>query len=252
MISTLLPVIIVIAVLLFSSFKILNEYERAVVLTLGRYTGTKGPGLILIIPGLQKMMRVDMRTVVMDVPPQDVISRDNVSVNVNAVVYFRVVDAAKAMLQVERYYEAISQVAQTTMRSVLGQRELDEMLTERDKLSADIQEILDQATNPWGVKITNVELKHVDLQESMIRAMARQAEAERMRRAKVIHAEGEMQASEKLREAAQMLSQEPQAMQLRYMQTLIEIAGDKNSTIVFPLPMDLITPLMEKLKSGAP
>jgi regulator of protease activity HflC (stomatin/prohibitin superfamily) len=248
MISTLLPVIIVIAVLLFSAFKILNEYERAVVLTLGRYTGTKGPGLIIIIPGLQKMMRVDMRTVVMDVPPQDVISRDNVSVNVNAVVYFRVVDAAKAMLQVERYYEAISQVAQTTMRSVLGQRELDEMLTERDKLSADIQEILDQATNPWGVKITNVELKHVDLQESMIRAMARQAEAERMRRAKVIHAEGEMQASEKLREAAQMLSQEPQAMQLRYMQTLIEIAGDKNSTIVFPLPMDLITPLMDKLR----
>lgn len=249
MISALLPILVVVAVLMFSAFKVLKEYERAVLLTLGRFTGVKGPGLILVIPGLQQMLKVDMRTVVMDVPPQDVISRDNVSVNVNAVVYFRVVDPAKAMLQVERYYEAISQVAQTTMRSVLGQRELDEMLTERDKLSVDIQSILDSATSPWGVKITNVELKHVDLQESMIRAMARQAEAERMRRAKVIHAEGEMQASEKLREAAHMLAQEPQAMQLRYMQTLIEVAGDKNSTIVFPLPMDLITPLLAKLKS---
>lgn len=249
MLTTLLPVVLVVVFILFSAFKVLNEYERAVVLTLGRYTATKGPGLIIIIPGIQKMLKVDMRTVVMDVPPQDVISRDNVSVNVNAVVYFRVVDAAKAKLQVEHYYEAISQVAQTTMRSVLGRRELDEMLTERSKLSTDIQEILDEATNPWGVKITNVELKHVDLQESMIRAMARQAEAERSRRAKVIHAEGEMQASEKLREAAAMLSQEPQAMQLRYMQTLIDIAGDKNSTIVFPLPMDLITPLLRQMQN---
>ncbi|WP_029889496.1 slipin family protein [Polycyclovorans algicola] len=250
MLTTLLPVVLVVVFILFSAFKVLNEYERAVVLTLGRYTATKGPGLIIIIPGIQKMLKVDMRTVVMDVPPQDVISRDNVSVNVNAVVYFRVVDAAKAKLQVEHYYEAISQVAQTTMRSVLGRRELDEMLTERSKLSTDIQEILDEATNPWGVKITNVELKHVDLQESMIRAMARQAEAERSRRAKVIHAEGEMQASEKLREAAAMLSQEPQAMQLRYMQTLIDIAGDKNSTIVFPLPMDLITPFLKTLQGA--
>ena len=250
MLTTVLPIVIAIVFLLFSALKVLNEYERAVVLTLGRYTGTKGPGLVIIIPGLQKMLRVDMRTLVMDVPTQDVISRDNVSFNVNAVVYFRVVDAANAMLQVERYYEAISQVAQTTMRSVLGQRELDEMPTERDKLSADIQKILDDATNPWGVKITNVELKHVDLQESMIRAMARQAEAERSRRAKVIHAEGEMQASEKLREAAAMLSQEPQALQLRYMQTLIDIAGDKNSTIVFPLPMDLITPFLKTIQAA--
>ncbi|ULQ47176.1 slipin family protein [Flagellatimonas centrodinii] len=248
MFTALLPVIVIVFAILVSAIKILKEYERGVVLTLGRYTGTKGPGLIIVIPVLQQIQRVDLRTVVMDVPPQDVISRDNVSVNVNAVVYFRVVDASKAILQVEHYIEAISQVAQTTLRSVLGQHELDDMLTGREQLNRDIQQILDEHTDPWGVKITNVEIKHVDLQESMIRAMARQAEAERTRRAKVIHAEGEMQASEKLQQAAEILARQPQAIQLRYLQTLIDIAGEKNSTIVFPLPMDLITPLLDKIK----
>jgi regulator of protease activity HflC (stomatin/prohibitin superfamily) len=240
-------IVVLLLALLVMTVKILKEYQRGVILTLGRYTGTKGPGLIIVIPGVQNMIRVDLRTVVMDVPTQDVISRDNVSVKVNAVVYFRVVEPAKAVLQVEHYYEAISQVAQTTLRSVLGQHELDEMLTERDKLNQDIQKILDEQTDPWGVKVTNVEIKHVDLDESMIRAIAQQAEAERSRRAKVIHAVGEMQAAEKLSEAAAILAQQPQAMQLRYLQTLIGIAGDKNSTIVFPLPMDLIAPLMKKL-----
>ncbi|WP_368564907.1 slipin family protein [Pseudoxanthomonas sp. UTMC 1351] len=240
-------IVVLLLALIVMTIKILKEYQRGVILTLGRYTGTKGPGLIIVIPGVQNMIRVDLRTVVMDVPTQDVISRDNVSVKVNAVVYFRVVEPAKAVLQVEHYYEAISQVAQTTLRSVLGQHELDEMLTERDKLNQDIQKILDEQTDPWGVKVTNVEIKHVDLDESMIRAIAQQAEAERSRRAKVIHAVGEMQAAEKLSEAAAILAQQPQAMQLRYMQTLIEVAGDKNSTIVFPLPMDLIVPLMKKL-----
>ena len=240
-------VVILLLALLVMTIKVLKEYQRGVILTLGRYTGTKGPGLIIVIPGVQSMIRVDLRTVVMDVPSQDVISRDNVSVKVNAVVYFRVVDPAKAVLQVEHYYEAISQVAQTTLRSVLGQHELDEMLTERDKLNQDIQLILDEQTDPWGVKVTNVEIKHVDLDESMIRAIAQQAEAERSRRAKVIHAQGEMQAAEKLGEAAEILARQPQAMQLRYLQTLIEVAGEKNSTIVFPLPMDLITPLLKKL-----
>lgn len=240
-------VVILLLALIAMTIKVLKEYQRGVILTLGRYTGTKGPGLIIVIPGVQSMIRVDLRTVVMDVPSQDVISRDNVSVKVNAVVYFRVVDPAKAVLQVEHYYEAISQVAQTTLRSVLGQHELDEMLTERDKLNQDIQLILDEQTDPWGVKVTNVEIKHVDLDESMIRAIAQQAEAERSRRAKVIHAQGEMQAAEKLGEAAEILARQPQAMQLRYLQTLIEVAGEKNSTIVFPLPMDLITPLLKKL-----
>ncbi|WP_454830313.1 slipin family protein [Pseudoxanthomonas wuyuanensis] len=240
-------VVILLLALIAATIKILKEYQRGVILTLGRYTGTKGPGLIIVIPGVQSMIRVDLRTVVMDVPSQDVISRDNVSVKVNAVVYFRVVDPAKAVLQVEHYYEAISQVAQTTLRSVLGQHELDEMLTERDKLNQDIQIILDEQTDPWGIKVTNVEIKHVDLDESMIRAIAQQAEAERSRRAKVIHAQGEMQAAEKLGEAAEILARQPQAMQLRYLQTLIEVAGEKNSTIVFPLPMDLIVPLMKKL-----
>jgi regulator of protease activity HflC (stomatin/prohibitin superfamily) len=235
------------AVTLLSAFKVLNEYQRGVVLTLGRYTGTKGPGLVIILPYVQKMIRVDLRTMVMDVPPQDVISRDNVSVKVNAVVYFRVVDAAKSVLQVERYYEATSQLAQTTLRSVLGQHELDEMLTERESLNRDVQAILDSATDAWGVKVTNVEIKQVDLNESMIRAIAMQAEAERTRRAKIIHADGELQAAEKLKQAAALLSQEPQAMQLRYLQTLIDIADEKNSTVIFPLPMDLITPLMKKL-----
>ena len=240
-----ITVAVVVIALVFSAFKILNEYERGVILTLGRYTSTKGPGLIIVIPGLQKIVRVDLRTVVMDVPTQDVISRDNVSVKVNAVLYFRVVDAAKATLQVERYWDATSQVAQTTLRSVLGQHELDDMLTERDKLNRDIQTILDKQTDAWGIKISNVEIKHVDLDESMIRAIARQAEAERSRRAKIINAEGEQQAAEKLKQAAKELAMEPQALQLRYLQTLIDVAGEKSSTIVFPLPLDLIKPLLD-------
>ncbi len=240
-------IVVVVLGLLVAGIKVLNEYQRGVVLTFGHYTGTKGPGLIYVIPVVQQMMRVDLRTVVMDVPPQDVISRDNVSVKVNAVLYFRVVDPSKAVLQVAEYYEATSQLAQTTLRSVLGQHELDDMLTERDALNRDLQAILDKATDAWGIKISNVEIKHVDLDESMIRAIARQAEAERVRRAKIIHAEGEQQAAEKLKEAAHELSQEPQAMQLRYMQTLIDVAGEKNSTIIFPLPMDLIAPLLKRL-----
>ncbi len=235
------------AAFLFSAIKVLNEYERGVTFTLGRYTGIKGPGLVIVIPLIQSIMRVDLRTVVMDVPPQDVITRDNVSVKVNAVIYFRVVEPDKAILQVAHFYEATSQLAQTTLRSVLGQHELDDLLMERDKLNKDIQAILDKQTDPWGIKVSTVEIKHVDLDETMIRAMARQAEAERTRRAKVIHAEGEMQASAKLLEAATMLAKEPQALQLRYLQTLVDVAGEKNSTIIFPLPMDLITPLMKKL-----
>jgi regulator of protease activity HflC (stomatin/prohibitin superfamily) len=238
-----------IVVLLFSSFRVLREYERGVVFMLGRFWKVKGPGLRLVIPIVQQMVRVDLRIIVMDVPTQDVISHDNVSVKVNAVIYFRVVDAQKAIIQVENFFEATSQLAQTTLRSVLGQHDLDEMLAERDKLNADIQTILDEQTDAWGIKVSNVEIKHVDLDESMIRAIARQAEAERVRRAKVIHAEGELQASEKLRQAAEVLVKQPQAMQLRYLQTLIDIAGEKNSTIVFPLPMDLIEPLLNKLKS---
>jgi regulator of protease activity HflC (stomatin/prohibitin superfamily) len=233
--------------LVFAAIKILNEYERGVTFTLGRYTGIKGPGLIWVWPVIQSIARVDLRTVVMDVPPQDVITRDNVSVKVNAVIYFRVVAPDNAILQVAHYYEATSQLAQTTLRSVLGQHELDDLLMERDKLNKDIQTILDKQTDPWGIKVSTVEIKHVDLDETMIRAMARQAEAERTRRAKVIHAEGEMQASAKLLEAATMLAKEPQALQLRYLQTLVDVAGEKNSTIIFPLPMDLITPLMKKL-----
>ena len=239
--------IFLVVAFLFSAIKILNEYERGVTFTLGRYTGLKGPGLIIVIPVIQSIARVDLRTIVMDVPPQDVITRDNVSVKVNAVIYFRVVEPDKAILQVMHYYEATSQLAQTTLRSVLGQHDLDDLLMERDKLNKDIQAILDKHTDPWGIKVANVEIKHVDLDETMIRAMARQAEAERTRRAKIIHAEGEMQASAKLLEAATMLSKEPQALQLRYLQTLVDVAGEKNSTIIFPLPMDLITPLMKKL-----
>ncbi|TJY59046.1 slipin family protein [Sinimarinibacterium sp. CAU 1509] len=242
-------IITMVMALILAGVKVLNEYERGVVLTFGHYTGTKGPGLIYVVPVVQKMLRVDLRTIVMDVPPQDVISRDNVSVKVNAVLYFRVIDPSKAMLQVAQYYDATSQLAQTTLRSVLGQHELDDMLTERDALNRDLQTILDKATDAWGIKISTVEIKHVDIDESMIRAIARQAEAERVRRAKIIHAEGEQQAAVKLREAAAELSKEPQAMQLRYMQTLIDIAGDKNSTIVFPLPMDLIAPLLKKLNA---
>lgn len=234
--------------LLLSAFKILNEYERGVIFFLGRFQKVKGPGLIIVIPIIQRMVKVDLRVIVMDVPTQDVISRDNVSVKVNAVIYFRIVDPEKAIIQVANVFEATSQLAQTTLRSVLGQHELDDMLAEREKLNADIQIILDQQTDNWGIKVANVEIKHVDLDESMIRAIAAQAEAERSRRAKVIHAEGELQASEKLAAAAAILSSQPQALQLRYMQTLTDIAGEKSSTIVFPLPMDLITPLLDKLK----
>ena len=238
----------ILALLVFSAIKILKEYERGVVFLLGRFYKVKGPGLIIIIPFVQKMVRVDLRLIVMDVPTQDVISKDNVSVKVNAVIYFRVVDPEKAIIQVANYFEATSQLAQTTLRSVLGQHELDEMLSERDKLNHDIQSILDESTDSWGIKVANVEIKHVDIDESMIRAIAKQAEAERTRRAKVIHAEGEKQAAVALVEAAATLSKEANAMQLRYMQTLTDIAGDKSSTIVFPLPMDLIQPLMKKIK----
>jgi regulator of protease activity HflC (stomatin/prohibitin superfamily) len=226
-----------------SAFKILREYERAVVFQLGRFWKVKGPGLVIVVPMIQQMVRVDLRTVVMDVPTQDVISRDNVSVHVNAVVYFRVIAPEKAIIQVENFFEATSQLAQTTLRSVLGQHELDEMLAERERLNIDIQKTLDQQTDAWGIKVANVEIKHVDLDESMIRAIAKQAEAERTRRAKIIHAEGEMQAAEKLMEAAKILSQQPQALQLRYLQTLTEIANERSNTIVFPLPMGLIETL---------
>ena len=236
-------IVIIAALLLVAAFKILREYERAVVFTLGRFTGVKGPGLIVLIPLIQQMVRVDLRTVVLDVPPQDVISRDNVSVKVNAVVYFRIVDPAKSVIQVVKFLEATSQLAQTTLRAVLGKHALDELLSEREKLNLDIQRVLDTQTDAWGIKVSTVEIKQVDLNESMVRAIARQAEAERERRAKIIHAEGELQASEKLLQAAQMLSQQPQAMQLRYLQTLGNIAGDKSSTIVFPVPIELLTAL---------
>jgi regulator of protease activity HflC (stomatin/prohibitin superfamily) len=231
--------------LLVSAFRILREYERGVVFQLGRFWRVKGPGLIIIIPGIQQMVRVDLRTIVLDVPTQDVISRDNVSVKVNAVIYFRVLDPQKAIIQVEDYHGATSQLSQTTLRAVLGKHELDEMLAERERLNVDIQQVLDAQTDAWGIKVANVEIKHVDLDESMIRAIAKQAEAERERRAKVIHAEGELQASEKLMQAAEMLGRQPGAMQLRYMQTLSNIAGDKSSTIVFPLPIELLQGMAE-------
>jgi len=239
--------LVVLIIVLVSMLKILREYERGVVFMLGRFWSVKGPGLIIIIPILQEMVRVDLRTKVLDVPTQDVISRDNVSVKVNAVVYMRVVDPEKAIIQVENYYEATSQLAQTTLRSVLGQHELDEMLAEREKLSTNIQDILDQQTDGWGIKVSNVEMKQVDLDDSMVRAIARQAEAERERRAKVIHAEGELQASSKLLESAQTLAKQPESLQLRYLQTLTEIASDKTHTIVFPLPMDMLKSLLGKL-----
>ncbi|MDA3914095.1 slipin family protein [Oleiagrimonas sp.] len=239
-------IIVFVVVLLISSIKVLPEYQRGVMLTLGRYTGTKGPGLIIMIPFVQSMTRVDLRIGVMDVPPQDVISRDNVSVRVNAVVYYRILESDKAVLQVADFYQATSQLAQTRLRSVLGQHELDEILSERESINKTLQQILDEATDPWGIKITDVEIKDVDLNETMIRAIARQAEAERERRAKVIHAEGEMQAAEKLRDAAAMLAQQPQALQLRYLQTMADIASNgKATTIAFPLPLDLIKPLMK-------
>lgn len=239
----IIVIVAVIVALLLASIRVLREYERGVMFTIGRYTGTKGPGLILVIPVVQQMVKVDLRTVVMDVPSQDVISKDNISVKVNAVVYFRVVDPERSVIQVEDYYSATSQLAQTTLRSVLGQHELDEMLAEREKLNSDIQNILDEQTDAWGIKVSNVEIKHVDLDESMIRAIARQAEAERDRRARIILAEGEEQASQKLHEAALVMSQNPAAMQLRYLQTLAAIATDQNSTIVFPMPIDFMAAL---------
>ncbi len=237
-------VVILIAVALFSAIKVLNEYERGVMFTLGRFSGVKGPGVIFVVPGIQQMRRVDLRVIVLNVPKQDVITRDNVSVKVNAVVYFRVVDPGKAIIQVANPYEATSQVAQTTLRSVLGQHEMDDLLAQREKLNADIQTILDQSTEAWGIKVANVEIKDVDLDESMIRAMAKQAEAERTRRAKIIHAEGENQAAQMLVEAAQSLARQPSALQLRYLQTLADISHDKTSLIVFPLPLDLVKPFI--------
>ena len=238
-------ILFLVIALAFSMFRVLREYDRAVIFMLGRFYKVKGPGLIIVIPILQQMVRVDLRTVVMDVPTQDVISRDNVSVQVNAVIYFRVIDPERAIIQVENFLEATSQLSQTTLRSVLGQHELDDMLAEREQLNADVQKILDKQTSAWGIKVANVEIKHVDLNETMVRALAKQAEAERERRAKVIHAMGEAEAAEKLAEAARVLSKQDQAIQLRYLQTLVEIAGDKSSTLVFPVPVGLL----DKLKS---
>jgi regulator of protease activity HflC (stomatin/prohibitin superfamily) len=246
----LIVIAVFVIALLINAIKILKEYERGVIFTLGRFTGIKGPGLVVVIPVIQQMSRVDLRTIVLDVPKQDVISRDNVSVKVNAVVYFRIVDPAKAIIQVANPFEATSQLAQTTLRSVLGQHELDEMLSQREKLNADVQKILDDSTDIWGIKVSHVEIKHVDLDESMIRAMAQQAEAERSRRAKVIHAEGEKQAAAALVEAARELGADPRAIQLRYLQTLSGLSGAGNTTIVFPLPMDLISPFLKRSPPG--
>ena len=241
-------VLLLVVILVFWSIRVLREYQRGVVFQLGRFWSVKGPGLFFLIPVIQQMVKIDLRTVVLDVPPQDVITRDNVSVKVNAVVYFRVVDPQKAVIQVVNFLEATSQLGQTTLRAVLGKHDLDVLLSEREKLNVDIQQTLDAATDAWGIKVSIVEIKHVDLNESMVRAIARQAEAERERRAKVIHAEGELQASEKLLQAAEVLSRREQAMQLRYLQTLTAIAGDKSSTIVFPIPMDVLGPLLDAVK----
>jgi len=245
-ISYYLVIVALIIAILALSLKVVKEYERLVVFFLGRFQEVKKPGLRIIIPGIQQAVRVDLRVITMDVPSQDVISRDNVTVRVNAVLYFRVVDPEKAIIQVENYYNAISQLAQTTLRSVLGQHELDEMLSEREKMNADLQTIIDKQSDAWGIKVSNVEIKHVDLNENMIRAIAKQAEAERERRAKVIHAEGELQASEKLLAAANVISQNPQTLQLRYLQTLNDISNENATTVVFPLPIDLIQALMGK------
>jgi regulator of protease activity HflC (stomatin/prohibitin superfamily) len=245
-------IVVLLALLAISSIKILREYERAVVFFLGRFQRVFGPGMIFIIPAIQQAVRVDLRTVVLDVPPQDVITRDNVSVKVNAVIYFRVVDPRNAIIQVANFLEATSQLAQTTLRAVLGKHELDALLAEREKLNVDIQTVLDQQTDAWGIKVSNVEIKQVDINETMIRAIARQAEAERERRAKIIHAEGELQAAEKLLQAAEMLAKKNEAMQLRYLQTLTQIAGDRASTIVFPVPMDILTPLLGRKANSDP
>ena len=247
--GVLVPLIIILVV---SSLRVLREYQRGVVFQLGRFWKVKGPGLVIVIPGIQQMVRVDLRIVTMDVPPQDVISRDNVSVKVNAVVFFRVVDPQKAIIQVEDYLMATSQLAQTTLRVVLGKHELDEMLAERERLNQDVQTILDAQTDAWGIKVTNVEIKHIDLNETMVRAIARQAEAERERRAKVIHADGEKQAAVALLEAARMLAQQPEAMQLRYLQTMTQVAGDRASTVVLPLPMNLLGGLLGKDEARKP
>jgi len=235
---TTIYIVVLVLIILAFAIRILREYQRGVVFTLGRFTGVKGPGLIILFPYIQQMVRVDLRTIVLDVPTQDVISHDNVSVHVNAVVYFRVIDPEKAIIQVENFYDATSQLAQTTLRSVLGGHELDEMLAERERLNSDIQEILDKQTDTWGIKISNVEIKHIDLDESMVRAIAKQAEAERERRAKVINSKGELEASENLLTAANILSQNPQGIQLRYLQTLSDISNDKTNTVVFPFPTD--------------
>ena len=252
----LIPILVAVAIvvlIILSAIKILKEYERGVIFLLGKFQAVKGPGLIIVIPGIQQMTRVDLRVIVMDVPPQDVISRDNVSAKVNAVIYFRIVDPERAIIQVADPFGATSQLAQTTLRSVLGQHELDDMLAERDKLNADIQEILDEQTDAWGIKVTNVEIKQIELDENMVRAIARQAEAERTRRAKIINAEGELQASEKLTQAANKLATQPQAIQLRYLQTLTEVAAPgKSNTILFPLPIDLIRPLLENIPKDKP
>lgn len=246
------PLLVLLVLLVFASIRILREYERGVIFLLGRFWKVKGPGLVIVVPGIQQMVKVDLRVVTMDVPAQDVISHDNVSVKVNAIVFFRVVDPEKAIIQVENFLVATSQLAQTTLRAVLGKHELDEMLAERERLNLDVQQILDAQTDSWGIKVTNVEIKHIDLNESMVRAIARQAEAERERRAKVIHAEGEKQAAQALMEAASMLSREPAAMQLRYLQTLTQVAGDKSSTLVFPVPVDLIGSLFARTTPQAP
>lgn len=244
------PFLLLLIFIIFASIKILREYERGVIFLLGRFWKVKGPGLVIVIPGIQQIVKVDLRVVTMDVPPQDVISKDNVSVQVNAIVFFRVVDPEKAIIQVENFLVATSQLAQTTLRAVLGKHELDEMLVERERLNLDVQQILDAQTDSWGIKVTNVEIKHIDLNETMIRAIARQAEAERERRAKIIHAEGEKQAAETLREAAEMLAREPVSMQLRYLQTLTQVAGDKTSTLVFPVPVEMIGNLMGRGGNG--
>ena len=249
--SFVLGIVVILLVLAAASIKILREYERGVIFFLGRFSGVKGPGLIIVIPVVQQMVRVDLRVRVYDVPTQDVISRDNVSVKVNAVVYLRVVDPELAIIQVANFSEATSQLSQTTLRAVLGKHVLDEMLAEREKLNSDIQEVLDKQTDAWGIKVSNVEIKHVDLNENMVRVIARQAEAERERRAKVIHAEGELQASEKLLAAAEMLSKRAEAMQLRYLQTLTQIANERTSTVVFPVPLDILGPLMDPTKKAS-
>ncbi len=247
----LAPLVVLLVALVVAALRILREYERGVIFMLGRFWKVKGPGLVIVIPGVQQMVKVDLRVVTMDVPGQDVISRDNVSVKVNAIVFFRVIDPQRAIIQVENYLVATSQLAQTTLRAVLGKHELDEMLAERERLNLDVQQILDAQTDAWGIKVTAVEIKHIDLNESMVRAIARQAEAERERRAKVIHAEGEKQAAQTLMEAAQMLSREPAAMQLRYLQTLTQVAGDKSSTLVFPVPVDLLDRVLDRGRATA-